>query len=61
MSDGVWKGVGRERVAERLRESRGQALLNALLADARLPWSGGLGDDFTAVILEEPGTTSVHT
>jgi hypothetical protein len=60
MSDGVWKGVGRERVAERLRESRGQALLNALLADARLPWSGGLGDDFTAVILEEPGRTSLH-
>jgi serine/threonine protein phosphatase PrpC len=54
MSDGVWNGVGRERVAERLRQSRGQALLDALLADARLPWSGGLGDDFTAVVLEEP-------
>jgi PPM family protein phosphatase len=53
MSDGVWKSVGRERIAERVRQSRGLALLDALLADARLPWSGGLGDDFTAVMLEE--------
>jgi serine/threonine protein phosphatase PrpC len=53
MSDGVWKGVGRERVAEVLRQTRGQALLDALLAEARLPWSGGLGDDFTAVALED--------
>jgi hypothetical protein len=53
MSDGVWKSVGRERVAELLSKNRGQALLDALLAEARLPWSGGLGDDFTAVAVEE--------
>jgi PPM family protein phosphatase len=53
MSDGVWKAVGRGRVAELLLQCRGQALLDALLAEARLPWSGGLGDDFTAVVLEE--------
>jgi hypothetical protein len=55
MSDGVWKSIGRERTAELLLRSRGQALLDALLEEARLPWSGGLGDDFTAVILEESG------
>jgi hypothetical protein len=54
MSDGVWKSVGRHRIEELLRNSRGQALLDTLLAEARLPWSGGLGDDFTAVVLEEP-------
>ena len=52
MSDGVWKAVGRGRVEELLRVHRGQSLLDSLLAAARLPWSGGLGDDFTAVILE---------
>ena len=55
MSDGVWKSVGRDRIAELFRQTRGQALLDALLADARLPWSGGLGDDFTAVLLQAPG------
>ena len=43
---------GPARVAELLRMHRGQALLDSLLAEARLPWSGGLGDDFTAVIFE---------
>jgi PPM family protein phosphatase len=52
MSDGVWKAVGRGRVGELLLQCRGQALLDGLLAEARLPWSGGLGDDFTAVVLE---------
>jgi serine/threonine protein phosphatase PrpC len=52
MSDGVWKSVGRERVAELLRNIRVEMLLDALLAEARLPWSGGLGDDFTAIVLE---------
>jgi PPM family protein phosphatase len=56
MSDGVWKSVGRDRVQELLRNSRGQALLDHLLAAARIPGSGGLGDDFTAVMLEEPAT-----
>ncbi len=53
MSDGVWKAVGRGRVVELLVQCRGQALIDALLTEARLPWSGGLGDDFTAVMLEE--------
>ena len=58
MSDGVWKSVGRHFVEESLRQYRGQALLDALLAQARLPWSGGLGDDFTAITLEKPGKSS---
>ncbi len=52
MSDGVWKAVGRGPVAELFLQWRGQALIDALLAEARLPWSGGLGDDFTAVVLQ---------
>ena len=52
MSDGVWKGIGRDRIAALLRNNRGRALLDALLADARLPRSGELGDDFTAIVLE---------
>lgn len=55
MSDGVWNSAGRDRIAELLGQTRGQALLSALLAEAQLPRSGGLGDDFTAVILEEAG------
>ena len=51
MSDGVWKAVGRagRRV---IADAPGAELLDSLLAEARLPWSGGLGDDFTAVIFE---------
>jgi serine/threonine protein phosphatase PrpC len=52
MSDGVWKSVGRDRIAQLLRSSRGQALLDALLAEARLPRSAELSDDFTAIVLE---------
>jgi PPM family protein phosphatase len=52
MSDGVWKYVGHDGVRDALRESRGQALLDALLNRARLPRSGGLQDDFTALIVE---------
>jgi hypothetical protein len=55
MSDGVWKSVGRQRVEELLRNGPGQTILEKLLAEARLPGTGGLGDDFTAVSLEEPG------
>ena len=53
MTDGVWKAVGRGRVVELWVQCRGQALIDTLLTEARLPWSGGLGDDFTAVMLEE--------
>jgi serine/threonine protein phosphatase PrpC len=52
MSDGVWKYVGREGVRAALQGRRGQELLDALLARARLPRSGGLQDDFTAVVLQ---------
>jgi serine/threonine protein phosphatase PrpC len=51
-SDGVWKYAGRDGVRAALRESRGRALIDALLARARLPRSGGLQDDFTAVVLQ---------
>jgi len=52
MSDGVWKYVGCERVAELVRTHRGQDLLEALQAQARLPGSGMFQDDFTAVVLQ---------
>jgi serine/threonine protein phosphatase PrpC len=52
ISDGVWKYAGRDGVRAALRESRGRELLDALLARARLPRSGGLQDDFTAVVLQ---------
>jgi serine/threonine protein phosphatase PrpC len=52
MSDGVWKYVGRDGVRGALRESRGRELLDTLLARARLPRSGELQDDFTAVVLQ---------
>lgn len=55
MSDGVWKYAGRDGVRAALRESRGQELLDALLARARLPRTGGLQDDFTAVVLQVVG------
>jgi hypothetical protein len=53
MSDGVWKYVGRDGVREVMMECRGQALLDALLTRARLPRSGVLQDDFTAVVLQD--------
>jgi serine/threonine protein phosphatase PrpC len=56
MSDGVWKYVGSERVAELVRTHRGQDLLEALQAQARLPGSGALQDDFTAVVLQAQAT-----
>jgi serine/threonine protein phosphatase PrpC len=55
MSDGVWKYAGRDGVRAALRESRGQELLEALLARERLPRTGRLQDDFTAVVLQVVG------
>jgi serine/threonine protein phosphatase PrpC len=52
MSDGVWKYVGQDGVRGALRRHRGRELLDALVARARLPRSGGLQDDFTAVVLQ---------
>ena len=58
MSDGVWKSVSRQRIEELLHNTRGQSLLDTLLAEARLPRSGGLADDFTAVVLEQPQSSN---
>jgi hypothetical protein len=52
MSDGVWKYVGRDAVQGALRERRGRELLDELLSRARLPRTGRLQDDFTAVLLQ---------
>lgn len=53
MSDGVWKYVGWEKLLETARAHRGQELLDALAALARLPGSGRFQDDFTAVALHD--------
>jgi serine/threonine protein phosphatase PrpC len=60
MTDGVWKYVGREVIWDLLRTHRGPALLEALLARARLPRTGGLQDDFTAVVLEATTPSGPH-
>ncbi len=52
VSDGVWKYVGRDGVQEALRENRGRTLIDVLLTRARLLRSGGLQDDFTAIVLQ---------
>jgi serine/threonine protein phosphatase PrpC len=52
MSDGVWKYVGYDAIREALETFRGQGLIDALLSRARLPRTGGLPDDFTAVVLQ---------
>ncbi len=56
MSDGVCKYAGRDGVRAALQKNRGRALLDALLARARLPRSGGLQDDFTAIVLQAAGS-----
>ncbi len=50
MTDGVWKYVGWDRIAAALKETRGEAIVNRLLAQARLPRSSTLQDDFTIVV-----------
>jgi PPM family protein phosphatase len=55
MTDGVWKYVGREGIREALEKFRGPTLLETLLSRARLPRSGGLQDDFTAIVLQYEG------
>jgi hypothetical protein len=52
MSDGVWKYAGRAR--ELALSRRGQELIDALQAQARLPGSGRFSDDFTALVLQAP-------
>jgi serine/threonine protein phosphatase PrpC len=58
MTDGVWKYVGWDRVIATAGAHPGRAALEALRELARLPKSGGLQDDFTAILATaaaEPG------
>ncbi len=52
MSDGVWKYAGWPAITQAASTLRGEALLAALQARARLPGSGRFPDDFTLVLLE---------
>ena len=54
MSDGVWKYAGWPAITQAASILRGEALLGALQARARLPGSGRFSDDFTLVLLEGP-------
>ncbi|HKB01435.1 MAG TPA: protein phosphatase 2C domain-containing protein [Gemmataceae bacterium] len=54
MSDGVWKYVGWDRVAQVACRSPGPAVIAELQQSARLLGSGRLQDDFTVVVLESP-------
>lgn len=58
MSDGVWKYAGWDRVRDAVRSLDGAAALARMRADAALPATGGLQDDFTAVLVT-PAETSV--
>jgi PPM family protein phosphatase len=61
MSDGVWKYVGWDRVAEIACRARGSAVITELQQLARLPGTGRFQDDFTVVVLEasaEPGSAA---
>ena len=52
MSDGVWKYAGWERIFEAVVIHRGQSLIAALQAAARLRRTGTFPDDFTVVLFE---------
>ena len=51
MTDGVWKYVGLDRVIETARTQPPAEVLSVLLESARLPGSGRLQDDFTAILI----------
>jgi hypothetical protein len=55
MSDGVWKYVGWERLAQAASAERGQPLLASLQEQARLRGSRQFPDDFTLILFEESG------
>jgi serine phosphatase RsbU (regulator of sigma subunit) len=55
MTDGVWKYAGWDAIKEAARTLRGQELIDAIAARARLPRSGEFQDDFTLVVLESVG------
>ncbi len=52
MSDGVWKYAGWDRIFETVATHRGESLVAALQAAARLRRSGQFPDDFTVVLFE---------
>jgi serine/threonine protein phosphatase PrpC len=52
MSDGVWKYCGWDRIVTEAASQRGQALIDALQAKARLRGSGRFQDDFTIVVFD---------
>ena len=52
MSDGVWKYAGWERIFEAVASHRGEPLIAALQAAARLRRTGQFPDDFTVVLFE---------
>lgn len=51
MTDGVWKYAGWPAVKQLAGELRGQSLIEALAARARLPGSGTFPDDFTVAVI----------
>ena len=58
MSDGVWKYVGWDRVAQIAGRARGVSVIAELQEAARLRESRRFQDDFTVVILEAPVDSS---
>ena len=58
MSDGVWKYVGWDRVAQIAGRARGVSVIAELQEAARLRESRQFQDDFTVVILEAPVDSS---
>jgi hypothetical protein len=52
LTDGVWKYAGWQRVLDADPRRPGDAILTDLLQRARLPGSGRLQDDFTAVVFQ---------
>jgi serine/threonine protein phosphatase PrpC len=52
MSDGVWKYVSWQHISETTGKMRGQAIIDSLQAQARLPRTGRFQDDFTLVVLQ---------
>jgi hypothetical protein len=51
MTDGVWKYAGWPAITKAARDLRGEELIAALAARARLPGSGAFPDDFTAAVI----------
>ena len=53
MSDGVWKYVGWDRLADEMLAVQGQQLLERLQGHARSRGTGRFADDFTVVLFED--------